>query len=124
MDLSNNKKLLNNCYKNNNVTPDKFWGDVLVLGLGCGVIIDQIITDSIDIVEIDKKVIDKYNNKNNKNIILSDAYEYKTDKLYDIIFIDIWYYKAESEKLNILKDKYFKNLKEGGKFIWLPLIFK
>lgn len=119
MILDNNT--LKVAYLKNGITSNLFYGDVLVLGLGTGIIINDMNADSIDVIEINQDIINEYGNK--LNVIHEDAYKYKTNKLYDVIFLDIWYHKTNISELETLLEHYKNNLKPNGKFIYLPLVF-
>lgn len=73
-------------------------GDVIIAGLGLGMIINEIQdieeVTSITVIEKYQEVIDlvtKYMKFNDKvKIICADIFEYETDKKFDTIYFDIW----------------------------------
>jgi len=84
---------------------DNATGDVLILGLGLGMVVLPLLDDdsinSITIIEQEQDIIDyvgakikKLDLKNKVNIKLGDAYEYykNTDEYgkYDYVYIDFW----------------------------------
>jgi spermidine synthase len=104
-------------------------GDVLIFGLGIGLIVFPLLQEkdikSITIIEIDSGLIDmispiiKERDIHSKvEIINCDAFEYHNliNKNYDTIYFDIWAIideKAFSE-MDQLENLYKKNLKEDG----------
>lgn len=104
-------------------------GHVLVLGLGLGYYLFHILlkreVKSVDVVELDKRIINLFNkhliNKfphlEKLNIIHADGIEYlkKTNKKYDYIFSDIWHNVGDGEIL-YLKIKSFENKFNNTKF--------
>lgn len=95
---------------------------VLIAGLGLGLhaFYLQSKFEKIDIVEIDIELIEIIKNQNylldNVSIINSDIYSYTTEKVYDMIIIDIFwniYGKYENDK-NILLSKFQNNLSNNG----------
>lgn len=101
-------------------------GDVLMLGLGLGSInekLDYNVINSVDIVELYQDVIDLSSEYPKTTIIKADARTYKTDKMYDVIWIDIWT-GLDIELLpdmNQMLDLWQKNLKPGG---WMECFFR
>lgn len=105
---------------------DKANGDVLIGGLGIGLIIlpiqDKENVKSITIIEKNKEVIELVSEQlplNNKvNIIHSDIFNFMPDKKYDTIYLDIWPYVNsdiyENEMIP-LKNKYSKYLVSKNK---------
>lgn len=106
---------------------DNVKGDILVFGLGIGLIIFPLLKDNdvrtITIVEIDSGLIDevfpiiiKNDLESKVNVILSNAFDFETDKMFDTIYFDIWSdinQQAFSE-MKILSEKFRKNLKPEG----------
>lgn len=96
-------------------------GDVLIGGLGLGMIIMAIQNKedvrSITVLEKSQDVIDAIQHQlplNNKvNIICADVFDWKPDKKYDCIYMDIWYYPNQEayEEMKTLKRKYGHYLK-------------
>ena len=95
-------------------------GNVLVLGLGLGYYLYRILgkneVKSVDVVEIDKRIISLFNkyliNKfphiEKINVIHADAVEYvgNSKKHYDYVFADIWHNVGDGEMLYLkLKPK-------------------
>lgn len=76
-------------------------GDVLVFGLGLGLMFDLINWDnitSITIVEINQDIIDlifpyivAYHFPKPINIVHGDAYKYTTESKFDVVYFDIWH---------------------------------
>lgn len=104
-------------------------GDVLVFGLGLGLIIFPLLNfknvKSITIIEIDSdliqsvgKLISTQDVDKKVNIINDNAFEYyKINKnFYDVIYFDIWAVidKLAFDEMKTLKGLYYKFLKPGG----------
>lgn len=106
-------------------------GDVLICGLGIGLVIMPLLENkevkSITVIEKYQDVIDcvlpqikKYDTTNKLTVICEDCFEFKTDKKFDTIFIDIWaninsdIYK---EEMKPLKRKYRSFLKPERKTV-------
>jgi hypothetical protein len=108
---------------------DEINGEVLIFGLGLGVIILPLLNDpsitKIDVVEIDLNMIDYVYEKriksldiNNKiNIINQNVFNHTTTNTYDYILMDIWseIKSNTNEEINFLINKFTPNLKENGK---------
>jgi len=102
---------------------------VLFVGLGIGIFpyLSQDNTSIIDVVEINKDIINICNNighlKSNVNIINADIFTYNTDKQYDLIVFDIWNEEGSlfTEQCDILTSLFTKNLNLNGK-IQFPLL--
>jgi spermidine synthase len=126
------KAMMSN-YETETITNQKFLdnvkGDVLIFGLGLGLIVFPILLDdnvkSIDIVEIDNGLINyvgdiiKKEDKFNKvNIIEGDLREYHNiiSKSYDTIYFDIWEFVGEQELMEIkeLHQTYLPFLNKNG----------
>jgi spermidine synthase len=122
MNWKNNNKIIKTLYNINGVTSELFYGDVLALGLGTGLMIREMKVDSIDVVENDPNQIKTFGE--GLNVIEADAFTYKTDKKYDIIFADIWYYSSDIKELDAIKENFKNNLKEGGKIVYLHTVFR
>ncbi|MFY0602145.1 MAG: hypothetical protein JXR03_20890 [Cyclobacteriaceae bacterium] len=94
-------------------------GDVLMIGLGLGSANEAFEyekIDTVDVLELHQDIIDLCEGFPKTNFILGDAKTYKTDKLYDVIWIDIW-----RNMNHILLPEMYKmidlwkgNLKPGG----------
>jgi spermidine synthase len=106
---------------------DNAKGDILIFGLGIGLIIFPLLTDndikSITIVEIDDGLIDevfpiiiKNDLESKVSVILSNAFDFETDKMFDTIYFDIWSVIDQQSflEMKILSEKFTKNLKPGG----------
>jgi len=104
------------------------WGDVLVLGLGLGVV-PQYIKDnkspsSVDVVEEDAEIVSTVDWLHSDiNVITHDEWSYDTSKKYDIIIADLW---AEPDDVSedhktALENNYSNNLKTDGKLI-IPML--
>lgn len=99
-------------------------GDVLTFGLGLGLVIHPLIdakeVKSITVVEIDKELIDiittTFKTTDKIKFINQDAFEYTDDKLYDVIYFDIWkdIDNKSFEEMEFMREKFKKNLKPGG----------
>lgn len=97
-------------------------GRVLVLGLGLGYYLFHILSKkeviSVDVIELDKRIIDLFNanllkyfpHQEKINIIHTDAFDYlnKCQNKYDYVFADIWHNVGDGEML-YLKIKPFEN---------------
>lgn len=85
---------------------DVSFGDILIFGLGLGMIIYPLLEDSsihsITVIEKEQELInyigDKIKEKDNNNkvsFVLGDVYDYhevmSNDKKYDVIFFDYWH---------------------------------
>ena len=102
---------------------EKAHGDILIAGLGIGMIIlplqDKEDVKSITIIEKSKDIIYMITSQikfhNNVSIINDDIFNYKpTNRKYDCIYIDIWNYvnsDVYNEEMKPLKNKYRKYLK-------------
>lgn len=102
----------------------KAYGDVLIGGLGIGMIIaaiqDNPVVSSITVIEIDQDVIDLIKNQNILNdkvhIICDNVFTWKPNKStkYDCIYMDIWSYinnEIYHNEMKPLKRKYGHYLK-------------
>lgn len=100
------------------------WGDVLVLGLGLGVV-PQYIKDnkspsSVDVIEEDAEIVSTVDWLHSDiNVITHDEWSYDTSKKYDIIIADLW---AEPDDISedhktALENNYSNNLKTDGRLI-------
>lgn len=94
-------------------------GDVLMIGLGLGLAngeFDYSKIDSVDVLELYQDIIDLCEGFPKTQIIQGDALSYRTDKLYDVIWIDIW----KNMRITLLPEMYSLidiwkgNLKPGG----------
>ena len=101
-------------------------GDVLVIGLGTGMLgynfADR--CDSFDYIEISQDMVDFVSPKlPNCNIKQGDAYTWTTDKKYDAIFLDIFHKLVPGYNESIIKlvNKYSEYLKEGGELNYLKI---
>jgi spermidine synthase len=97
----------------------EFKGDVLVVGLGLGLLGQNFRhqCDSFDYLELTQGIIDLVSPYDTTcNYFQGDAYEWATDKKYDVIFLDIHHKESDTrvEELLVLKDKYSCFLKPGG----------
>lgn len=104
-------------------------GDVLIGGLGIGLIIMPLLekneVKSITVLEKYQDVIDcvlpqlkPYDKKNKLKVICADCFEWKTKNKYDTIYLDIWAYinkDVYNEEMKPLKRKFRKFLSEDGK---------
>ena len=101
-------------------------GDVLIAGLGIGLIVlpiqDKENIKSITIIEKQQEIINMVASQlplNNKvNIICDDIFNYIPNKIYDTIYLDIWPYVNSDiykEEMLPLKNKYRKYLVSKNK---------
>ena len=115
-EMSSNQKFIDNSK-----------GDVIIFGLGIGLIVYPLLQDddikSITIIEIDKELIDQTSylllesdTKSKLLIINQNAFQYEDNKKYDTIYFDIWplINKEAFKEMKILSEKFSKNLKDGG----------
>lgn len=102
---------------------DKQINSALLFGLGIGVLAEWLVNEknaNVDVVEINKELIDCVSSMNflsNKiNFINADVYNYTTNKLYDAIIFDMWFFpdKNYESEVQILKTNYNNNLNENG----------
>lgn len=100
------------------------WGDILVLGLGLGLLpeyikINKSIT-SIDVIESDIEIINIVDWINSDiNVINANEFSHTLSKQYDIIICDLWAEPddvSQDHKTNLVNN-YSSNLKSGGKII-------
>lgn len=105
---------------------------ILLGGLGIGLLpyMCQTFCDKVDVIEIDKQLINLIKSKNylneKVNIYNSNIFTYITDEKYDVICIDIWDYdtlETLQSEISTLKSKFSKNLTENGVIIF-PIINK
>ena len=99
----------------------KAHGDVLIGGLGIGMIIlaiqDNPNVTSITVLEKSKDVLDAVLPQlplNEKvRVIQADVFTYKPDKKFDCVYMDIWFYPNEDayEEMKVLKRRYGHYLK-------------
>lgn len=101
---------------------DNAHGDVLIAGLGIGLIIlpiqDKEVVKTITVVEKNKEVIELVGKQlplNEKvRIINKDIYKWTPEYRYDTIYLDIWDFinsDVYEEEMLPLKKKYIKHLK-------------
>ncbi len=126
-----NKKTMMSSHEFEMITNQKFLdnakGDVLIFGLGLGLVIHPLLEDdnvkSITIVEIDSELIDEVfpiiiskDNKCKVNIIFENAFDFKTENKYDTIYFDIWSVidKSAFIEMKELSNKFRNNLNDGG----------
>jgi spermidine synthase len=106
---------------------DNAKGDVIIFGLGIGLIVYPLLQDdnikSITIVEVDKDLIDetfsillKADTKSKLKVVNSDAFQYQDDKKYDTIYFDIWAIINEQSfhEMKVLSNKFSSNLNQDG----------
>lgn len=106
---------------------DNAKGDVLVFGLGIGLIIFPLLKDteikSITIVETDSGLIDEVfpiiiqNDTDAKvSVYMEDAFKFETDKMFDTIYFDIWSVIDQSafSEMRLFSEKFKNNLKPNG----------
>ena len=124
------KTMMSN-HESETITNQKFIdsakGDVLIFGLGLGLIVFPLLKEigirRILIVELDEGLIDmispiiRFQDSSRKvEIVKGDCFSWETPEKFDTIYFDIWEIideKAYSE-MEILEKRYQKNLKEGG----------
>ncbi len=100
------------------------WGNILVLGLGMGILPQYIKENknptSIDVIDNNQELIDHVDWIDNSiNVIKADAYTYSTDKKYDIIIDDLYWEESEvtQQDKQDLVDNYRDNLNVNGRII-------
>lgn len=106
---------------------DNAKGDILIFGLGIGLIVFPLLNEddvnSITIVEVDSGLIDevfpiiiKNDPKSKVNVYLSNAFEFETDMMFDTIYFDIWsdINQQSFSEMKFLSERFIKNLKPGG----------
>lgn len=106
---------------------DSAKGDVLIFGLGLGLIVFPLLKEKdineIIIVELDEGLIEmvspiiKFFGSSNKfKIIKGNCFSWNTDRKFDTIYFDIWEVIDEKSfgEMEYLQSKYRRNLKEGG----------
>jgi hypothetical protein len=100
------------------------WGDILVLGLGLGILPHYIKENksptSIDVVESDAEIISTVDwIKSGVNKIEANEWSYTPSKTYDIIIADLWAEPSDitTDQKNTLISNYSSHLKTGGKLI-------
>lgn len=106
------------------------FSSILFAGLGLGILpyLSQDLTEIIDVVEIDKEIIDIVKNINHLsskiNITHDNIFNFSTDKKYDVILFDIWDGSNKSQitsQSSMLIQKFIDNLNEGG-FMYTPIL--
>jgi spermidine synthase len=104
---------------------DVEFDSILVGGLALG-LIPYVCQDfaQVDVVEIDKNVIDlakQLNHLNeNVNIIHDDILTFSVEKTYDIVLIDAFYETLSEERISLLEEKYMPYINVGG-FLYIPI---
>ena len=105
-----------------------YYENCLILGLGLGILPYYMseFCENIDVLEIDKELVDYISSLsylgNKVNIITSNAIDYKSNFTYDIIISDIHAHSDspfKQEKMQIIAN-YQQNIKTGG-FIYFPI---
>ena len=124
------KTMMSN-HESETITNQKFIdsakGDVLIFGLGLGLIIFPLLKEiginKITIIELDKGLIDmvspiiRFQDPVRKvKIINADSFSWETQEKFDTIYFDIWETIDEKAyiEMEILEKRYQKNLKEEG----------
>lgn len=104
---------------------DVEFDSILIAGLGLGVQ-PYVCQDfaQVDVVENDQNIIDINNGlgylNSNVTIIKDDIFTFSTEKIYDVIVLDIWWTSPGEEISNQLIEKFLPNLEPGG-FIYIPI---
>jgi len=103
------------------------WDNILVIGLGLGVLPQYIKENKsptvIDVLDDNSDLISYVNFlDSNINIIEGDAYTYTPNKKYDIIIVDLYWNESEvtAEMKTNLINNYSSHLESGG-IIVLPI---
>jgi hypothetical protein len=102
-EMESNKKFIDNAK-----------GDVIIFGLGLGLIVYPLLKDddvnSITIIEMDKELIEQTSYlfsesdiKSKLSFINCNAFQYEDNKKYDTIYFDIW---------SLINEEAFKEMKE------------
>jgi spermidine synthase len=124
------KTMMSN-HESETITNQKFIdsakGDVLIFGLGLGLIIFPLLKEiginKITIIELDEGLIDmvspiiRFQDSSRKvKIINADSFSWETQEKFDTIYFDIWETIDEKAyiEMEILEKRYQKNLKEEG----------
>lgn len=101
--------------------------DVLVSGLGLGVIPQWLASEKssrVDVIELNQELIDAISGMGylnaNVNIIQSDIYQYTTEKQYDLIYLDHWFFpdKDYTNQRTQLINTFSGNKKTNGSVIF------
>jgi protein-L-isoaspartate O-methyltransferase len=104
---------------------DVEYDSILIAGLGLGTqaYVSQDFAQ-VDVIESDQNIIDINNQlgylNENVNIIKDDIFTFSTEKIYDIIVLDIWWKAPEKEVSDQLIEKFLPHINVGG-FIYIPL---
>ena len=106
---------------------DNAKGDVLIFGLGIGLIVFPLLSDkdvnSITIVETDSglvnavyPIIKNKDHHSKLSIFIEDAFRFETNNIYDTIYFDIWHSIDESvfDEMRLLSKKFKNNLTPDG----------
>ena len=127
----NLQKTMMSNHESETITNQKFidyaLGDVLIFGLGLGLIIFPLLKDKhinrIVVVEVDEGLIEiispiilKHDIYSKVEIINGDAFNWVTDEKFDTIYFDIWHTidGKSFKEMNELSEKFISNLKPDG----------
>tara|TARA_R110002020_G_scaffold140674_2_gene312342 strand:+ start:208 stop:726 length:519 start_codon:yes stop_codon:yes gene_type:complete len=116
-----------NCTKINALYDGLSFDKILIGGLGLGLLPEYAKSvkncSVIDVIENNKELIDYIDFIDSDiNVIEGDMYTYNSNKKYDIIVVDLWWYEneiTEQNKSDLLAN-WSDNLNAGGKII-LPI---
>ena len=117
-------KNLQNIYNRNNIFTKDFYGKVLFVGMGNLFFPKKINVDSISIIEKYDSVIElnKHKTPLDWTIYKEDAYTFETTEKFDVIMLDLWYYKIPKKEMDEMIEKYQKFLEKEGKILYLKSI--
>ncbi len=98
---------------------ENYRGDVLIMGLGMGVINDLTDYDkitSMDIVELYPGVVELCKTYPKTKVIIADAREWRPQRLYDVIWLDIWNltHKKFLPEMRAMREEFKQYLKPDG----------
>jgi spermidine synthase len=125
------QKTMMSDHESETITNQKFIdsakGDVLIFGLGLGLIVFPLLKEKeinrVVIVELDEGLIEMvspvikfFGNSNKTEILQGNCFSWRTEEKFDTIYFDIWEVINEKSfgEMEYLESKYRKNLKEGG----------
>lgn len=125
------QKTMMSDHESETITNQKFIdsakGDVLIFGLGLGLIVFPLMKEKeinrIVIVELDNGLIEMvspmikfFGDPNKIEIFQGNCFSWRTEEKFDTIYFDIWEVIDEKSfgEMEYLESKYRKNLKEGG----------
>lgn len=98
---------------------ENYHGDILILGLGMGVLNDRMDyskVNSVDVVELYPEVIALNKDFPKTTMIQADAHQFTPTKKYDTIWIDCWNLLTldNLDSMRAMKEKFSKYINPGG----------